>query len=49
MKTASTKTTVTIKSIQRELKAILENDIRKFNTPQYIKNKNAAFMQFIAA
>jgi hypothetical protein len=47
MKTTSTKTTITLKAIQQELKAILENDIRKFIGPQYINNKNAAFMQLI--
>jgi len=49
MKNTSTKTSITLKAIQRELKAILENDIRKFTLPQYVNNKNAAFLQFIAA
>jgi len=49
MKTTSTKTTITLKSIQRELKTILENDIRKFTAPQYVNNRNAAFLQLIAA
>lgn len=49
MKNASTKATITLKAIEQELKAILENDIRKFTAPQYINNKNAAFLQFIAA
>ena len=49
MKKTSTKPTITLKAIQKELKAILENDIRKFTAPQYVHNKNAAFMQFISA
>ncbi|HEY8780230.1 MAG TPA: hypothetical protein VIM16_01340 [Mucilaginibacter sp.] len=49
MKNTSTKTTITLKAIQQELKAILEKDIRKFTMPQYINNKNAAFLQFIVA
>jgi hypothetical protein len=49
MKNTSTKTIITLKAIQQELKAILENDIRKFTAPQYINNKNAAFLQFIVA
>jgi hypothetical protein len=48
MKKTSTKT-ITLKAIQQELKAILENDIRKFTAPQYANNKNAAFMQLISA
>jgi hypothetical protein len=47
MKKTSTKT-ITLKAIQQELKAILENDIRKFTAPQYINNKNAAFLQLIS-
>jgi hypothetical protein len=49
MKNTSNKTTIALKAIQQELKAILEDDIRKFTAPQYINNKNAAFLQFIAA
>jgi hypothetical protein len=49
MKNTSTKATITLRTIGLELKAILENDIRKFTAPQYINNKNAAFLQFIAA
>jgi hypothetical protein len=48
MKSTSTKKTITLKAIQRELKAILENDISKFTAPQFINNQNAAFLQFIA-
>lgn len=49
MKTTSTKTTVLLKAIDLELKAILENDIRKFNSAKHEKNKYAAFLQLIAA
>jgi hypothetical protein len=49
MKKTSTKPAITLKAIQQELKAILENDIRKFTAPQYVNNKNAAFLQFISA
>jgi len=49
MKQTSTKNTITLKTIQRELKAILAKDITKFTSPQYLNNKNAAFLQFIAA
>jgi hypothetical protein len=49
MKTTSTKTVISLKSVEKELKAILEQDIRKLNAPQYINNKYAAFLQFIAA
>jgi len=45
----STKTTVLLKAIDLELKAILEQDIRKFNSAKFNKNKNAAFLQLIAA
>ncbi|WP_295672964.1 hypothetical protein [uncultured Mucilaginibacter sp.] len=48
MKNTSTKTIITLKAIQRELKAILENDIRMLTAPQYVNNKNAAFLQLIA-
>ena len=48
MKNTSTKT-ATLKAIELELKAILENDIRKFSAPRYTNFKNAAFLQFIAA
>jgi len=44
-----TKTTPLLKAIDLELKAILAKDIRKFNTVKEIKNKNAAFLQLIAA
>jgi len=49
MKTASTKPTISLKSVDKELKAILEDDIRKLNDPQYAKHKLAAFLQLIAA
>jgi hypothetical protein len=45
----STKTTVLLKAIDLELKAILEQDIRKFNSAKFNRNKNAAFLQLIAA
>ena len=49
MKKTSIKTTPTLRAIQKELKAILEDDIRKFNAPQYINHKHAAFLQLISA
>jgi hypothetical protein len=49
MKTTATKPTISLKSVDKELKAILEDDIRKLNAPQYAKHKFAAFLQFIAA
>jgi hypothetical protein len=49
MKTATTKTTTSLRSVEKELKAILENDIRKLTGPQYVNNKFAAFLQLIAA
>jgi len=49
MKTTSTKQSISLKSVEKELKAILENDIRKLNAPQYVNHKFAAFLQFIAA
>jgi hypothetical protein len=49
MKTSSTQTTISLKAVEKELKAILEKDIRKFNAPQYVNNKYAAFLQLIAA
>ncbi len=49
MKTTSTKKFTSLKSIEKELKAILENDIRKFDAPQYTNHKFAAFLQLIAA
>jgi hypothetical protein len=49
MKNTAKNTSITLKAIQQELKTILENDIRKFTAPQYVNNKNAAFLQFIAA
>ena len=49
MKTATTKTTPSLKSVEKELKAILESDIRKLNGPQYVNHKFAAFLQLIAA
>ncbi|HWZ03409.1 MAG TPA: hypothetical protein VNX40_07320 [Mucilaginibacter sp.] len=48
MKNTATKTTITLKTIQRELKAILEVDIRKLTSPQYVNIRNAAFLQLIA-
>jgi hypothetical protein len=49
MKNTSNKTTVMLKAIDLELKKILEADIRKFTAAKYSKNKNAAFLQLIAA
>jgi hypothetical protein len=49
MKTTPTKQSFSLKSVEKELKAILENDIRKLNAPQYVNHKFAAFLQFIAA
>jgi hypothetical protein len=49
MKNTANKTTAMLKAIDLELKAILEADIKKLTTAKYIKNKNAAFMQLIAA
>jgi len=49
MKTTATKPSISLKSVDKELKAILENDIRKFDAPQYAKHKFAAFLQLIAA
>ena len=49
MKISTTKKPVSLKSIEKEFKAILEDDIRKLTAPQYINHKFAAFMQLIAA
>jgi hypothetical protein len=49
MKTTTTKTTTSLKAVEKELKAILENDIRKLTEPQYVNHKFAAFLQLIAA
>jgi|GEM_PF-2055284 hypothetical protein len=49
MKNTSKNTRILLKAIELELKAILEIDIKKFSKAGYIKNKNAAFLQFIAA
>jgi len=49
MKTTTSKSTVSLKSVEKELKAILEQDVRKLNSPQYINHKYAAFLQLIAA
>jgi hypothetical protein len=38
-----------LKAIDRELKAILEKDIRKFTAVADVENKYAAFLQLIAA
>jgi len=45
----STNTTTLLKAIDKQLKTILEQDIRKFTDTRYNKNKNAAFLQLIAA
>jgi hypothetical protein len=44
----ATKTTVLLKALDLELKAILEKDIKAFKIKQQAKN-NAAFPQAIAA
>jgi len=49
MKTTTTKNTTSLKAVEKELKAILEQDIRKLSAPQYINHKYAAFLQLIAA
>ncbi len=49
MKTSSTKKSISLRSVDKELKAILEDDIRKLNAPQYANHKLAAFLQLIAA
>jgi hypothetical protein len=47
MKT-STKTTIVLKALDLELKAILKKDIEKFRQQQ-LKNNEAAFRQLLAA
>ena len=49
MKANATKTATSLKSVEKELKAILETDIRKLNGPQYVNHRIAAFLQLIAA
>ncbi len=49
MKNTATKTERMLKAIDLQLKAILESDIKNFIAAKYIKNKNAAFLQLIAA
>jgi len=44
----STNTTVLLKALDLELKAILEKDIKAFKIKQQVKN-NATFLQAIAA
>ncbi|WP_428331499.1 hypothetical protein [Mucilaginibacter sp.] len=46
MKTTATKTTTLLKSIDQQLKTILEKDIRNIKDPNI---KNAVFLQLIAA
>jgi hypothetical protein len=46
--TYSTQTTVLLKAIDLELKAILENDLKNFKKAKQRKN-NVAFLQLIAA
>lgn len=48
MKTNQAKKHVSLRSIEKELKMILEDDIRKLNAPQYVNHKFAAFLQLIA-
>jgi hypothetical protein len=47
----STQTTATVllKAIDNELRSILENDVRKLAEAKEIKNRDAAFLQLIAA
>ena len=49
MKTTPTKKSISLRSVDKELKAILEDDIRKLSAPQYVNHKFAAFLQLIAA
>jgi hypothetical protein len=49
MKTKATQTPALLTSIDLQLKAILENDIRKINAEKDAWIKNAAFLQLIAA
>lgn len=54
MKTATTKkqtekTAALLKAIEIELKAILEDDVRKLHRAEDIRIKQAAFLQLIAA
>jgi len=46
MKTSSTKTTDLVRSIDKQLKAILTKDIRKIDD---VNVRSAAFLQLIAA
>jgi len=46
MKTTATQTPALLKAIDKQLKAILENDIRKIEDKDI---RNAAFLQLIAA
>jgi len=46
MKTTATQTPDLLKAIDKQLKAILENDIRKIEDKDI---RNAAFLQLIAA
>ena len=48
-KTNELKTAVLLKAFDLELKAILENDLKNFTAAKYNRNKNAAFLQLIAA
>jgi hypothetical protein len=41
--------TTLLKAIDKQLKTILEEDIRKFTGTHDVKNKNASFLQLIAA
>ena len=49
MKTNKTTTTELLKSIDDQLKAILENDIKKLHEVKDVRVKQAAFLQLIAA
>jgi hypothetical protein len=48
-KKPSTETTALLEAIELELKAILEDDVRKLQNAEDIRIKQAAFLQMIAA
>jgi len=48
-KKPATETTALLKAIELELKAILEDDVRKLHHAEDIRIKHAAFLQLIAA
>ena len=48
-KKTTAETTALLKAIELELKAILEDDVRKLHHAEDIRIKQAAFLQLIAA